>query len=300
MKPLLLAAAILAGLAFTSPSSRPGQDPEREVDLDKSAIEAAIGRYVDAFYLEKPQLLEQSVHADLVKFGYSRDAGPDYAGAAMTRDQLKAIAGSFKSYADPGPDAPREIVVLDHLDKTATARLTALWGIDFVHLAKLEGRWWIVQVLWQTAPAEDSALRAGDRAAIERAVTDYVESAYEVKPENVDRSVSRELVKLGFTKRAPDGEWQRHDMTFDGLRALVSTWNADGHIPKDAVKRIEVLGQLDKIAAAKATADWGVDYFQLEKDAEGRWRIRHVLWQSHPLEAGRPDGAPAPAKTGAR
>jgi hypothetical protein len=300
MKPILLAAAILAGLAFTPPGARSGQDPEREVDLDKTAIEAAIGRYVDAFYLEKPQLIEESVHSDLVKFGYSRGEGPDYAGAAMTRDQLKAIAASFKSYGDPGRDSPREIVVLDHLDKTATARLTALWGIDYMHLAKLEGRWWIVQVLWQTAPPRDSAIRAGDRAAIERAVTDYVESAYDVKPENVDRSVSRELVKLGFTKRAPDEEWKRHDMTFDGLRALVSTWNADGHIPKDAVKRIEVLGQLDKIAAAKATADWGVDYFQLEKDAEGRWRIRHVLWQSHPLPQGPAGDPTAPPETGGR
>jgi hypothetical protein len=126
-------------------------------------------------------------------------------------------------------------------------------------------------------------VRAADAKAIARAVTDYVESAYLVKPENIDKCVSRDLAKIGFTKRVGDEAWKRHDMTFDSLRELVSKWNVDGRIAKDAVKEVQVLDQLDQVASAKAVADWGIDYFQLEKDAEGAWKIRHVVWQSHPL-----------------
>ena len=33
---------------------------------------------------------------------------------------------------------------------TASAKLTAWWGTDYLLLARYEGRWMIRQVLWQT------------------------------------------------------------------------------------------------------------------------------------------------------
>jgi hypothetical protein len=38
------------------------------------------------------------------------------------------------------------------LDQTASAKLTASWGIDYLLLAKYDGRWMITHVLWQTPP----------------------------------------------------------------------------------------------------------------------------------------------------
>ena len=177
--------------------------------------------------------------------------------------------------------------MLDRLDKTATAKLSAVWGVDYLNLAKLDDGWRICQVLWQEPPLgvapEDGE---ADAAAIRRAVLDYVESAYDVKPELIDRSVSRDLAKIGFTQRAGDSEWQRHDMNFEQLRALVSSWNADGHMPSEPRKDVVLLDRLDRIASAKVTAEWGVDYFQLAQADDGAWHIRHVLWQSHPKKAG--------------
>jgi hypothetical protein len=48
--------------------------------------------------------------------------------------------------------APKEIRILDLLDQTASAKLIAHWGVDYFHLAKYDGRWMIVNVLWQTPP----------------------------------------------------------------------------------------------------------------------------------------------------
>lgn len=50
----------------------------------------------------------------------------------------------------------------------------------------------------------------------------------------------------------------------------------------ETLKEITVLDVLDKTAAAKLVAKWGIDYFQLAKQ-DGTWKIVHVLWQSHPL-----------------
>jgi hypothetical protein len=48
--------------------------------------------------------------------------------------------------------ARRDIQILDVLDQTAAAKLTASWGIDYLLLAKYDGRWMITHVLWQTPP----------------------------------------------------------------------------------------------------------------------------------------------------
>jgi hypothetical protein len=35
------------------------------------------------------------------------------------------------------------------MDQTASAKLTAQWGIDYLLLARYDGRWMITHVLWQ-------------------------------------------------------------------------------------------------------------------------------------------------------
>lgn len=125
-------------------------------------------------------------------------------------------------------------------------------------------------------------LSALDRISVERAVLDYVEGIYEVKPEWIKRSVHPDLKKLGFWR--PDGEEPFKpgaSMTFDQLHDLAAKYNKDGKIPDDAPKTVEVFDVMDKIATAKLTADWGTDYFQLVKE-DGKWMILHVVWQSPP------------------
>ena len=287
MKTLALAAALACLTPFDA------TDEE-----DRKAIEDAVLGYVDAFYRSDPELITRNVHPELDKYGLGRWGDQtEYAGYRMTFDDLRGMADGWNEEGRAGADAPREVTILDQLDKTAEAKLVAWWGVDYLQLAKLDGRWRIVHVLWQTVGAPegvDEVVDAeADRKAIERAVLDYVESAYEVRPENIDRSVHPELAKLGFTRRAPEDAWKRHDMDFASLRALVAEWNKDGKMPKDARKDVVVLDQLDRTAAARAHAYWGIDFFHLLKDAEGEWKIRQVLWQSHPLDLEAPEEAPA-------
>jgi hypothetical protein len=49
-------------------------------------------------------------------------------------------------------NAPRGIEIFDVLDQTASAKLTAWWGIDYLLLARIDGRWMITHVLWQSPP----------------------------------------------------------------------------------------------------------------------------------------------------
>lgn len=61
------------------------------------------------------------------------------------------LAGSY--YKDDGgspKDAPKAVEFRDLQSQTASAKLTASWGVDQFHLAKYDGKCKIVHVLWQS------------------------------------------------------------------------------------------------------------------------------------------------------
>lgn len=135
------------------------------------------------------------------------------------------------------------------------------------------------------AAGGDSAAKA-DRAAVERAVRDYLEAFYDAKPELIERGVHPRLVKYGYGRNPDTGEWRGTGMDFEQAKVLAARFNADGsRVPESAPRAIEVFDVLDRTAAAKLTATWGIDYFHLVKE-EGEWKILQVLWQSAPSKQG--------------
>jgi hypothetical protein len=122
---------------------------------DREAVERAVLDYVEAIEQGKPELIERGVHTELHKFGfYRQDPAADYQIYPMTFDQLRELAATYKKEGRVPDDAKHEIEVLDVLDQTAAVKLTAFWGIDYMHLAKYNGEWKVVQVLWQSHPPE--------------------------------------------------------------------------------------------------------------------------------------------------
>ena len=136
-----------------------------------------------------------------------------------------------------------------------------------------------------TMPAR--AQQAPDHDGVHAAVLDYLEGIYNVEPERIERSVSPDLVKMGWWREGPDAEYAPSIMTYEQLVRLAGSWNRDNRqgVDDTTPRDIVVLDVLDQTAVAKLTAVWGIDYFQLEK-VDGVWKIRHVLWQSHPEAAG--------------
>ena len=121
---------------------------------DEAAVREAVLDYVDAIYQVEPERIERSVARDLVKRGYWRpDADTEFRELPMTYEQLHQLATRWNAggHLDPAA-AVKEIVVLDVLDKTASAKLIADWGVDYLHLAKVDGRWMIKNILWQSPP----------------------------------------------------------------------------------------------------------------------------------------------------
>ena len=122
---------------------------------DRAAVQQAALDYVEGLYLADVARIERSVHPQLTKRGFWRDSatapwGPQ---STMTYDQLIALTKTWN--ADKKRDTTiKRVDVYEVLDQTASAKITAMWGMDFLHLAKYDGRWKIINIVWQAHPAK--------------------------------------------------------------------------------------------------------------------------------------------------
>jgi hypothetical protein len=118
---------------------------------DQEAVRQAVLDYVEGVYNVDPARIEKSVHPELAKRGFYRGKPEDaYRESKMTHAQLIEVAKNWNKGRKLRPDAPKEITVFEVTDQTASAKLVAEWGMDYFHLAKYDGKWMIVNVMWQS------------------------------------------------------------------------------------------------------------------------------------------------------
>jgi hypothetical protein len=124
---------------------------------EQKAVERAILNYVEAFYEADTAKAYESVAPYLAKRGYYMRNGAE-AEATMSFEQLVRLSQRWKNTKNITAASPKKITVFDVLDKIATAKVEAEWGIDYFHLAKVKGKWTIINVLWQDyRPARTAA-----------------------------------------------------------------------------------------------------------------------------------------------
>lgn len=124
-----------------------------QTNEDKEAVRQAALDYIESIYEVNPAKVERSVHPDLAKHGFFIKKGETvYSPHIMTYAQLVELAKNYNKNGAVPKDAPKEVVIFEVSDQTASAKVTASWGIDYLHLAKYEGKWKIINILWQSPP----------------------------------------------------------------------------------------------------------------------------------------------------
>ena len=124
-----------------------------QTDEDRGAVKQACLDYVESIYEVNSSKVERSVHPELVKRGFFVKKGEAvYSPSAMTFTQLVELSKNYNKAGKLPKDAVKEVVVFDVADQTASAKVTAVWGIDYIHLAKYDGKWKIINILWQSPP----------------------------------------------------------------------------------------------------------------------------------------------------
>ena len=147
----------IVALALLAPATAAAQTPAAAraatpASADRKAVERAALDYIEGFYEGDSVKLARAVRPEVVKYGFFHKRGETaYTGEPMTYAEFFSYAKSVRDNKRQAPaTAPKKVEVLDVLDQTAAVKVTAFWGTDYMHLARYDGRWMIVHVLWQT------------------------------------------------------------------------------------------------------------------------------------------------------
>jgi hypothetical protein len=163
---LLAAASIISAAAITSTASaqasanaQTGVVKPAAATSASSANREAVTRaaldYLEGFYEGDTAKLVRALTPDMYKYGFSRDAAGKYTGMRMTFAEALDFARRVKARnRPPNPAWPKKVEVYEVLERTASAKVTAWWGTDYLLLGNHDGRWVISHVLWESPPPE--------------------------------------------------------------------------------------------------------------------------------------------------
>ena len=119
---------------------------------DSAAIRQTALDYIEGWYEGNAERMERAVHPDLAKRIINTDQrGRNVLGhqSAMTLVQNTRRGGGKET---PVAQQRKDVRILDVFGNTASVRVDASGWIDYMHIAKWNGRWVIVNVLWENRP----------------------------------------------------------------------------------------------------------------------------------------------------
>jgi hypothetical protein len=121
---------------------------------DSAGIRAAATDYSQGWYTADGERMERALHPELAKRNITTDASGHSRLTQMTAMTL--VQGTRRQGGSSIPLSQRrsEIRILDIYRGAASVRVSAATWVDYMHLAKWNGRWVIVNVLWEMEPPE--------------------------------------------------------------------------------------------------------------------------------------------------
>lgn len=120
---------------------------------DLESIKQTALDYAEGWYEGNAERMERALHSDLAK----RTLMLDPRSGKGRISHLSALTLVQETRAGTGTKTPREIrradvTVLDVYGNAASVRLVMHDWVDYIHMSKTDGRWVIVNILWELTP----------------------------------------------------------------------------------------------------------------------------------------------------
>ncbi|MFW6079808.1 MAG: nuclear transport factor 2 family protein [Gemmatimonadota bacterium] len=120
---------------------------------DSASIRQAALDYIEGWYTGDAERVARAVHPALAK----RNVHPDPESGRSTLREMSADELVESTREGGGRDTPRSelrqgVDILDIYERAASVRIAATDFVDYLHLAKADGRWAIINVLTELRP----------------------------------------------------------------------------------------------------------------------------------------------------
>jgi putative lumazine-binding protein len=144
----LLSVSLLLTLASTARAQTTASN------ADAAAIRQTALDYIEGWYEGNAERMERALHPELAK----RIVRTNPQNNQSRLDQMGAMSLVQGTRRGGGRNTPKErqqkdVTILDVYESAASVKIIASDWIDYLHVAKFNGRWVIVNVLWELKPA---------------------------------------------------------------------------------------------------------------------------------------------------
>ena len=115
---------------------------------DSAAVERTAHDYIQGWYAGDSERMARALHPGLVKRIVLVGAD-DGELLEMNRTRLVASTGRGGGSDTPVERRMDDVTILDMFRGVASVKIVAADWVDYLHLAKVEGHWVILNVLWE-------------------------------------------------------------------------------------------------------------------------------------------------------
>ena len=120
---------------------------------DTAAIKSAALDYIEGWYTADAARMERALHPELAK----RIVLADQQSGRSRLDSMSALTLIQRVRSGAGAKTPKEkqqkdVTILDRYNNVAIVKIVAADWVDFLQMAKFNGEWKIINVLWELKP----------------------------------------------------------------------------------------------------------------------------------------------------
>lgn len=126
-----------------------------QADADREGVKRAALNYAEGWYEGNADKMESALSPDLAKrIVRTNPQGQSMLGQMTAMSLVQGTrAGSGK--ATPKDEQQKDITILDIMASSATVKLEMRDWVDYLHVGKMNGKWVIINVLWEMKPKKD-------------------------------------------------------------------------------------------------------------------------------------------------
>jgi len=138
---------LVASGLLALPEIAHSQTPADSVAIEQTALD-----YIQGYYSGDSERMERALHPDLAKRIVRTDEDGRSSLEQMDAPTLVGITRMMAQRPVPEDDWVDDVKILDVFEGAASVRIDAAQWIDYLHLARWNGEWKIVNVLWEMRP----------------------------------------------------------------------------------------------------------------------------------------------------
>jgi hypothetical protein len=125
---------------------------QAQTKSDAELIKQTALDYIEGWYEGDVARMERALHPELAKRIVRTDARGRNGLGQMGAMQLVLLTREGDGKSTPKEKQQKDVTVLDIFGNAASAKIIASDWVDYLHLAKWNGRWVIINVLWEMKP----------------------------------------------------------------------------------------------------------------------------------------------------